>query len=183
MASVVGVNGWSVTSSQVNRGVAQLHCVPPSPSTSLQSGERIANLQFETFLTNTLDSQITMENVIEGSGNTAQLPCGATSIDVGIRQCGDSILSRYLATDKLLYNIRTYPNPVHGSVRVATTIHSVMTAVLNLYNSLGAEVLSFVVNSGEAVQEISVSNLPSGIYFWRLCLASGDVVTEQLVVE
>ena len=184
LLSTVGVNGWTITSTTVSPGVTQLQCVPPATSAPLEIGEKIASLHFEAFLAKTMSSQINIGNVTVGLGNNSLLPCGSASVEVSIGgQCGDSVISRYIATGKLLYSIRTYPNPAHGSITVATTIPSDMNATLYLYNALGAQLGAFAVNPGEEEQTMPIPDLSSGIYFLRLRLASGGVLTREIVVE
>ena len=184
LLTVVGVNGWDVTSTTVSRGVTQLHCVPPPLNTPLQLGEKIASLHFEAFLSKTMSSQVNVGNVTVGLGNNSVLPCGTASFEVAIGgQCGDSVISRYLATGKLLYSIRTYPNPAHDAITVITEIPQSTNATLSLYNALGTQLRSFVVNPGEEEQTMAIPDLSSGIYFLRLHLSSGGVITREVVVE
>jgi hypothetical protein len=69
------------------------------------------------------------------------------------------------------------PNPAHDKFTISSTIE-INEAVLRIYNTLGAEVHSQVISSGEETIEV---NLPAGMYFVRLANGTKSSVKKLLI--
>ena len=178
---ITGMNGWTVTPTNLNSGQIQLHCVP-SASSTLAPGEKIADMSFNTYLSKSTNPTIQLSSVQLDSGTINVSPCGVTSFSVQYTGCGDSTLSSFIATGEIRVSIATSPNPAHGFVTVTTSTPTGTNAKLKLYNALGECINSFDVNSG-AGQTLTIPGLSSGIYFLRLDSPDGLTATQEFVVE
>lgn len=82
-------------------------------------------------------------------------------------------------TDKT--NVNVYPNPSHGVFTFDLT-NSTGNFQVRIYNVLGEEVSTSIINSGKA--EINLSSQSKGVYIYRLLTEKGESVsTGRLVVE
>jgi len=103
------------------------------------------------------------------------------SIDKGALMKSDSVGAKQLATDNLTpvsQNIAVYPNPFNPSTTFRISTPSYERASLKVYNMLGQEIAVLFdgdLQAGEHVIPFSASNLPSGIYFYRIIV--GETIT------
>lgn len=74
--------------------------------------------------------------------------------------------------------ISVFPNPCSGTVTVSAALAD--RADLNIYNSLGEEVLSLTMGSADVM--LDVSAFPKGIYFIRI-VSGVAVLTQRLIIQ
>jgi len=76
-------------------------------------------------------------------------------------------------------NVNIYPNPVANTMTVSFVKSS--DVVMNIYNSLGALVMSnkFSVNKGD-VKDFNISNLSAGIYMVKIQTAEGTYTNKVI---
>ena len=77
-----------------------------------------------------------------------------------------------------------YPNPASGKFYLKVSLKESMDVRYTVLDLIGKTVLDNVLslNAGENIREISLENLPKGIYIIRLSL-DGETVNQKLVVE
>jgi hypothetical protein len=180
--TAIGMDGWTVQPTTVNSGETQLHCVP-SASSTFATGERIADLRYNTFQVNTMSPTIQLSDIaidtISGSTN----PCGGTSFAVQFHGTYEgSIVDPSTWSGNVELNLTTSPNPAHGIVTVTTSVPDGAIASLKLFNALGECLNTFEVNSGDG-QTLAISGLMSGIYFLRLEAPGATSAMREFVVE
>jgi len=71
--------------------------------------------------------------------------------------------------------ISVYPNPSTGNVNMKTNV----SGDLKIYNALGEEVYAELVSASSVFQ----INLPSGIYFWKVCTEGEIKGTGKIIVQ
>jgi hypothetical protein len=79
---------------------------------------------------------------------------------------------------------QNYPNPFNPSTAISFNLPSRTFVSLRIYDALGREVSILVseeLSAGIYVQEWNASNLPSGVYFYRL-QAGSFVNTKKLLL-
>lgn len=74
--------------------------------------------------------------------------------------------------------IFVYPNPTSGSIFIEASNFNFLTQYV-LFNAEGKIVLNDTVNS--KILNVNLSNLESGIYFFRIHLKDGNVITEKII--
>jgi hypothetical protein len=87
------------------------------------------------------------------------------------------------ATSTLLQN---YPNPFNPRTSIKFTLHTSVFASLKVYDVLGRQVGTLVneaLPSGEYSRTWDASNMPSGVYYYRLQAGSLLLVRKMLVVK
>ncbi len=112
-----------------------------------------------------------------GDGMLWKLP----SYTIPQSMAGDSIISRTISTDPLMLNI--YPNPFNPSSTITFVLLKASYVTLNVYNSLGQLVASLVNEQkqpGRYDVQFDGSNLPSGVYFYRI--VAGDFAETKKMV-
>ncbi len=83
------------------------------------------------------------------------------------------------------YGINVFPNPASEKVSLRINVNSNTKAALTLSNTSGQIVLTrdFMLNSGEQLLEVNVSNLSGGIYLITISAFNGDVYSSKLEVR
>ena len=71
-----------------------------------------------------------------------------------------------------------YPNPFSEKI----TIESSVANLVLIYNSLGEKVNSFTIKSGQTKQEIDLTMLPKGIFFYSI-IKDGIVLETRKIVK
>jgi hypothetical protein len=98
-------------------------------------------------------------------------------VQVGVAEKPASVVSRF----DLAQN---YPNPFNPSTQISYTLKSNSVVRLSVYNLLGQEV-SVLVNGNQTAGSHTVvfsgSNLPSGVYFYKLQSAN-EVLTKKMAL-
>ena len=82
------------------------------------------------------------------------------------------------------YLSQNYPNPFNPSTRIQYSVNSTQKIVLKVFDLLGGEVATLVNEqkpAGKYEVEFIGSNLPSGVYFYKL-QAGSFVETEKMVL-
>lgn len=108
------------------------------------------------------------------SGIVIKYTSGITAID-------DKYLHQIPGKFKLYQN---YPNPFNSSTIIKFELNTTENVTLKIYDILGVEVASLVKEnkpSGKHSVKFNASNLPSGIYFYRI--TSGNfIATKKLIL-
>jgi hypothetical protein len=105
-------------------------------------------------------------------GNAKLGPLG-----VGVKEKPVQVVDRYSLS-------QNYPNPFNPNTKISFTIPEAGLVKLNVYNLLG-QLVNTVVNqemkSGYFEADFNASNLPSGIYFYKL-EAGNTVITKKMML-
>ncbi|MCW5519138.1 T9SS type A sorting domain-containing protein [Aureitalea sp. L0-47] len=72
--------------------------------------------------------------------------------------------------------IRVYPNPTNGSVTISGNLRATN---LEVYNVLGARVMQLKLSSEQT--QLDISDLPSGVYMFRLTSTDGSSVVKKVI--
>lgn len=73
--------------------------------------------------------------------------------------------------DESYFNTKNYPNPFNPETKIEYTLKQASTVKITVYDRLGREVMVLVdesQNEGEHEVTFNASNLPSGVYFYRI---------------
>ncbi|HTA27097.1 MAG TPA: T9SS type A sorting domain-containing protein [Bacteroidia bacterium] len=97
-----------------------------------------------------------------------------------------SFVARWEACDVNLItinqNIKTteqvilYPNPNNGKFNIQFSVVSVQLSVVDVYNMLGEKVFTEILRSAQGDNRINLSNLPSGLYLYRVIDGNGGLI-------
>jgi hypothetical protein len=104
------------------------------------------------------------------------------------RQPGDNTID-VVKLDEIptSYNLsQNYPNPFNPSTRIEYSLIEATRVRLSVYNSLGQEVLNLVDEhqaAGKYLVDFNATNLPSGIYFYRLQSDKFTAVKKMLLIK
>ena len=108
-------------------------------------------------------------SIIDGFGD---------STTVGISDSGTKSIPTSFVLDQ------NYPNPFNPSTKIKFTVPTIEHVSLVVYNSLGQEVKTLVSEEkdiGNYEVSFNASNLPSGIYFYKL-QAGGFVESKKMIL-
>ena len=89
-----------------------------------------------------------------------------------------------LQAPETFYLYQNYPNPFNSSTIITYTLTERSFVNLTVYDVLGGEVASLVKEnkpSGKHSVEFNASNLPSGIYFYRI-VSGNFIATKKLIL-
>ncbi|MBN1212316.1 MAG: T9SS type A sorting domain-containing protein [candidate division Zixibacteria bacterium] len=81
---------------------------------------------------------------------------------------------------------QNYPNPFNPSTRIEFSLPTAGQAKLEIFNILGQNVATLVnetLSAGNHEIEFDASNLPSGIYFYRLMHENGSATKKMVLVK
>lgn len=81
---------------------------------------------------------------------------------------------------------QNYPNPFNPSTKIEYDVPKSGAVSLRIYNMLGQEVATLVnsdLTAGHYAIQFNASRLPSGMYLYRLCSASGVMVKKMLMLK
>jgi len=122
---------------------------------------------------------------LDGNGTLDLAVANYTSNNVSVRLNQTAATkSRVLASTaaKLTEQLTLYPNPAHDVVRLQLPIELVSQRTqVSVLNALGQVVLTQTL-AAEAAPELSLSQLPAGLYNVQLQTTSG-IISKQLVVK
>ncbi len=77
-----------------------------------------------------------------------------------------------------------YPNPATDQIAIDYEFPTgVKVAELKLFNIVGQEILKQVVSDKSGKIQLSVSDLPEGIYFYSLTINDGAALTRKLIIR
>jgi len=123
-------------------------------------------------------------HIKEGSKYLAEIyPCTSTELDYvgetypsdrkGISQTKDDGLNDELE------KIKVFPNPATAKLTVSS-LEDMSSLVLT--NTLGRSFLEMNVSQDSSmITEVNLSGIPSGMYFLRVTLTSGEIITKQII--
>ncbi len=178
--STIGMNDWDVNSTIVNAGVIQLHCTPTATATRSLAGP-IAHLEFNTYLSKSITSNIQLANIELDSANNRVFPCGISSFSVQFNGCGTPTLQQLMKNGYIPLEIQSIiPNPAADAVQISFSNSSDSLLSYQITDDLGQTRLSGVTDNG--VLSINVSSLPQGVYFLRTMGADGIPISSKLVI-
>lgn len=87
--------------------------------------------------------------------------------------------------DKILNNVKVYPNPVSDQLNLSYTIAKDSNVTIKIMDVLGNEVTTLLterLSAGEQVNSFNIaSRLNSGFYFIRVSI-SGEIITKRISV-
>ena len=81
--------------------------------------------------------------------------------------------------------LQNYPNPFNPTTTIRFAVPKATPVSMKIYNTLGQEVAELVnetKSAGEYEVNFNASNLPSGIYFYRLQAAGSFIETKSMVL-
>jgi hypothetical protein len=85
------------------------------------------------------------------------------------------------------YNLsQNYPNPFNPTTRIEYSLIESAKVRLSVYNSLGQEMMNLVDEhqaAGKYIVDFNATNLPSGIYFYRLQSDKFTAVKKMLLIK
>ena len=117
-------------------------------------------------------------------------PSGANEIQISA-ECilGNDNTSSVTMLDEIptAYNLsQNYPNPFNPTTKIEYSLIEASRVRLSVYNSLGQEVMNLVDNhqaAGKYLVDFNATNLPSGIYFYRLQSEKFTAVKKMMLVK
>ncbi len=87
--------------------------------------------------------------------------------------------------DKVLNNVKVYPNPVADQLNLSYTISKDANVTVKIMDVLGNEITTLLtvrLSAGEQVNSFNIaSRLSSGFYFIRVSVA-GEIITKRISV-
>ena len=72
--------------------------------------------------------------------------------------------------------VRVFPNPTNGVVTIMGKLNG---TTLQVYNVLGAQVMQRELSSEQNL--LDISDLPSGVYMFRITTANGSSVVKKVI--
>jgi len=87
------------------------------------------------------------------------------------KEVKQEIAQNETSSDESYYLTKNYPNPFNPETKITYTLKSATSVKLTVYDRLGREVIVLVdgqENEGEHTVTFNASNLPSGVYFYRI---------------
>ena len=81
---------------------------------------------------------------------------------------------------------QNYPNPFNPSTKITFSLNKAQMTDLVVYNLLGQEVAKLVhgnLTAGEHVINFDASNLPSGVYIYRLSTSSQQISKKMILMK
>jgi hypothetical protein len=97
---------------------------------------------------------------------------GSLGISTAIDEALDDIANGLVENANFNLNINTFPNPANNQLTVSYELKQPSNIDLEIYNLLGARVISFKKNNstgaGKYSEKIDVSNLSNGTYFLKI---------------
>lgn len=87
--------------------------------------------------------------------------------------------------DKVLNNVKVYPNPVSDQLNLSYSINKDSNVTIKIMDVLGNEVTTLLterLSAGDQANSFNIaSRLPSGFYFIRVSVA-GEIITKRISV-
>jgi hypothetical protein len=90
------------------------------------------------------------------------------------------------SSDESAYDLKNYPNPFNVETTISYTLKSATNVKITVYDRLGREVAVLFdgpQNEGEQSVSFNASNLPSGIYFYRLKTTEHTEVKKMVLTK
>ncbi len=121
--------------------------------------------------------------------NDWQTTPGIYSYHLNSNTSCDSVIMVTLTVDTtssnihLIYknNFSLYPNPTSENISVEYNINT--SGTLTIYNLLGQKKQEIILEKNTSTKNISLTNIPSGIYFCVIKTEDGKTMQQKLVVE
>jgi hypothetical protein len=79
--------------------------------------------------------------------------------------------------------VTIYPNPANNYLVIEWDLKAAKSGVLIIYNTLGQVVQQTTLNPRKGQQEVSLPNLPSGMYICKLFFDNKSVHEEKIIIE
>lgn len=87
-------------------------------------------------------------------------------------------------SDESYFSSKNYPNPFNPETNISYTLKNSANVKITVYDRLGREVVVLIdenQSEGEHTIKFNASNLPSGIYFYRIKSSDGKVEVRKMV--
>ena len=107
---------------------------------------------------------------------------GSSNLNKGTASANNSTNDNELSREFALFD--NYPNPFNPTTTIEYSIPEALFVELKIYDILGGEVASLVKEnkpSGKHSVKFNASNLPSGIYFYRI-VSGNFIATKKLII-
>ncbi len=124
------------------------------------------SFQIKCVVTDANNNTVTVTKYVQGNLSKTTLP--------------DSLLTENDLTEMKTELLANYPNPFNPSTKISYTLKTEGRVTLKIYNTLGEEVITLVDEikpAGSYEAEFNASELPSGIYIYRM--QSGEYVSSK----
>lgn len=109
-------------------------------------------------------------------------PSDSSSASI-VWKCGDAPTS-VEEIDKNAVKLSAFPNPASADLTINYSIKaSYNTAEVKVYDVLGQEVVSRVLDANQGQVDLNVSNLNSGVYFYAIKVDEQTIRTERIIVQ
>jgi Secretion system C-terminal sorting domain len=189
-------SGWSIKDSTYSAGTYHLLLVD-SDSLGLAGSTRLLRADFESYLTNTVQSKVYLDSVhffghrlncdcsvssiLSVDTSAYSFPGAIDSVEVDFSGCADSLLLAVMNGGQIVFNIESIqPNPASGNITASLTRQTVSPISYELYDALGSQQSSGSIASDQTT--LDVSSLPSGIYYLRFS-SEGYVQTRSISIQ
>ena len=141
-------------------------------------------IRFGVTLTTTMSCPIIIDSFsIAGTTPLSLCDIPSTTFEV-VPQCGDSTISYFMRTGEIPQIISLRPNPASSNIEIDLKTAGRTFGDIQIVSALGV-VVKQETRSGESMQQISIeiSDLPSGVYYARIVLNDGTVVSKGFSVK
>jgi hypothetical protein len=94
--------------------------------------------------------------------------------------------SNEINSGESFFGLKNYPNPFNPETNISYTLKSSGNVKITVYDRLGREVtvlVDAVQNEGEHIVSFNASNLPSGVYFYRIKTADKTEVKKMVLAK
>lgn len=153
--------------------------------TYLSAGGSIFSLDFNVFLTNETQYDFGLQITSIGSrSDCVDITSDGGTVAVGTVCANDRRLVTSSGFDYMLS--KPFPNPIQADAGISYSIGLEGEATLVLYNAMGEEVKTMAQGNhkaGEYVVKLPISELPSGMYFYRLISGSYTAIETLLIAK
>jgi len=176
--------GWALDLEFTPGNPSKVWCGSDAVFSSNDTGKTWVE-EFDVMYTGFYDIVFTDENsgwIYGGGGGTLTHIFRTTNGGVGGLVSVDENTSAYFPNEFIL--LQNFPNPFNPSTTISYQIPQQELVAIKVYDILGNEIVVLInekIPAGSYEVEFSASNLPSGIYFYRL-QAGSFVETKKMVL-
>lgn len=78
---------------------------------------------------------------------------------------------------------KVFPNPSQGKLQYSLGIESFNKADLFIYNTIGKTVFYKALSRNETGGELNLSNLPRGVYFFKVQIKNGQIFNKKIIIK
>ncbi len=172
------INGLTVDHFKTSTNTASLMIHFPKNYTFTGETE-IGILRALVYLTDTMESDITMSGIVHGTGCQSILSNGVVHFSLA-QKCGDSSLSKFIQYGSIDLIRNIIPNPARNSVLIELK-NSSSQLHYDLFDELGVSRKSGIVMSNTF--HLNTSDLSNGSYYLRVSGEKGMPSTKRLMIS